>query len=63
LIFSKEKNTNNLEANTNDASEPTPSVDIPISNNLQTKFRRIETDEIDTNSFDEIDSIIYDFRD
>ena len=50
MIFFKRKNTNNSEANTDDASEPTPSVDIPISDNLQTKFRRIETDEIDANS-------------
>ncbi len=29
-----------------------PNVDIPISDNLQTKFRRIETNEIDANSLE-----------
>jgi hypothetical protein len=52
LIFFKRKNTNNSEANTDDTSEPTPSIDIPIFDNLQTKFRRIETDEIDANSLE-----------
>ena len=50
------ENTNNSEATINDATEhaskPTPSVDIPISDNLQTKFWRIETDEIDANSLE-----------
>ncbi len=50
--FFKRKNTNNLEANTDDASEPTLSFDIPVSDNLQTKFQRIETNEIDANSLE-----------
>ena len=51
MTFFKRKNTNNSEANTDDASEPTSSVNFPIYDNLQTKFRRIKTNEIDISSF------------
>jgi hypothetical protein len=39
-IFSKEKNTNNSKANTDDVSLPTSTADIPIFENLQTKSEK-----------------------
>ena len=38
LDFLKRKNINNSKANTDNPSMPTSSVDIPISENPQTKF-------------------------
>jgi hypothetical protein len=46
LDFLKRKNINNSKANTDNPSMPTSSVDIPISENPQTKFRKIQIDEI-----------------
>ena len=46
LDFLKRKNINNSKANTDNPSMPTSSVDIPISENPQTKFRKIQFDEI-----------------
>jgi hypothetical protein len=46
LEFLKRKNINNSKANTDNPSMPTSSVDIPISENPQTKFRKIQIDEI-----------------
>ena len=48
LDFLKRKNINNSKANTDNPSMPTSSVDIPISENPQTKFRKIQIDEIKT---------------
>ena len=42
------KNTNNSKVNIDDTSLPTSNVNIPISENPQTKFRKIEIDEIET---------------
>ena len=38
LIFSKEKNTNNLEGNGDDLMLPSSRVDVPISKNPQIFF-------------------------
>jgi hypothetical protein len=46
LDFLKRKNINNLKANTDNPSMPISSVDIPISENPQTKFRKIQINEI-----------------
>jgi hypothetical protein len=46
LEFLKRKNINNSKANIDNPSMPTSSVDIPISENPQTKFRKIQIDEI-----------------
>jgi hypothetical protein len=45
LDFFKRKNINNSKVKIDDVSLSTSNVDIPISENPQTKFRKFEFDE------------------
>ena len=45
LNFFKRKNLNNSEVIADDARLPTPSVDVPISENLQTEVPNVTIDE------------------
>ena len=45
LNFFKRKNLNNFEVIADDARLPTPSVDVPVSENLQTKVPDVAIDE------------------
>ncbi|XP_075640504.1 uncharacterized protein LOC142612275 [Castanea sativa] len=45
LNFFKRKNINNFEVIADDARLPTPSVDVPVSENLQTKVPNVIIDE------------------
>ena len=45
LNFSKIKNLNNSEGIADDARLPTPSVDVPVSENLQTEVPNVTIDE------------------
>ena len=45
LNFFKRKNLNNFEVIADDARLPTPSVDVPVSENLQTKVPNVTIDE------------------
>ena len=45
LNFFKRKNLNNSEVIADDARLPTPSVDVPVSENLQTEVSNVTIDE------------------
>ena len=50
LDFFKRKNPNNLEVIPDDARLPNSSVDVPISENFQTKVPNVTNDESETST-------------